>query len=205
MDPELFGHVGSGYGSDLLDQNLHIFFKLSDSSLITYIFPQCCGSGSGPIQRKKNHLIEKSMFRYRYCVWTKKAGNHSIFRKTFYYKHALDFRSPYKILCQTSERQNHWSLLSSRASCLQDVFCKSQWGHFLSLTMMKKQTNIVKISVPDPDPPDPRVFCPPGSGSTSQRYGSGSGSFYHHAKIIRKILNPTILWLFLTFYLWKIM
>jgi hypothetical protein len=40
-------------------------------------------------------------------------------------------------------------------------------------------------SVPDPDPPDPRVFGPPGSGSTSQRYGSGSGScsgsgsFYH--------------------------
>jgi hypothetical protein len=33
-------------------------------------------------------------------------------------------------------------------------------------------------------------FLPPGSG---QRYGSGSGSFYHHAKIIRKTLNPTIL------------
>jgi hypothetical protein len=46
----------------------------------------------------------------------------------------------------------------------------------------------------DPDP-DPRFFWPPGSGSTSQRYGSGSGSrsFYHHAKLIRKILNPTIL------------
>jgi hypothetical protein len=38
-------------------------------------------------------------------------------------------------------------------------------------------------------------FLPPGSGSTSQRYGSGSGSFYHHAKIIRKILNLAILWL----------
>jgi hypothetical protein len=42
-------------------------------------------------------------------------------------------------------------------------------------------------SVPDPnsDPPDPHVFWP--SGSTSQRYGSGSGygsgSFYHDAKI----------------------
>ncbi len=29
--------------------------------------------------------------------------------------------------------------------------------------------------------PDPHVFGPPGSGSTSQRYGSGSGSFYNHA------------------------
>ncbi len=64
-------------------------------------------------------------------------------------------------------------------------------------------------SVPNPDP-DPRVFWPPGSGSTCQRYKSGSvsgsrsGFFYPHAKIIRKILSPTILWLFLTFYVWKI-
>jgi hypothetical protein len=37
---------------------------------------------------------------------------------------------------------------------------------------------------PDPpDPPDPRVFGPP---------GSGSGSFYYHAKIVRKTLIPTI-------------
>jgi hypothetical protein len=60
---------------------------------------------------------------------------------------------------------------------------------------------IGKISVADPDP-DPRVFGPPGSGSgsTIQRYGSGSGSccgsrsgsFYNHAKIVRKTLIPTI-------------
>jgi hypothetical protein len=49
-----------------------------------------------------------------------------------------------------------------------------------------------RSSVPDPDPPDPRVFWAPGSGSISQRYGSGSGSFYLHAKIMRRILNPTI-------------
>ncbi len=56
-------------------------------------------------------------------------------------------------------------------------------------------------SVADPDPPDPRLFGPPGSGygSTCQRYGSGSGSFYHHAKIVRKTLIPTILWLFWLF------
>jgi hypothetical protein len=69
----------------------------------------------------------------------------------------------------------------------------------------------VHFNVADPNP-DPHVFGPPGSGSPSQRYGSrsgsGSGSFYHHAKIVRKPLIPlvpTILWLFLTFYLWKIM
>jgi hypothetical protein len=47
---------------------------------------------------------------------------------------------------------------------------------------------IVIVSVPDPDSPDPHVFGPPGSGSTSQRYGSGS--FHHHAKIVRKTLKP---------------
>ncbi len=38
----------------------------------------------------------------------------------------------------------------------------------------------------DPDPPDPHVFGPPGSGSISQRYGSGSGSgsFYHQANCL---------------------
>jgi hypothetical protein len=39
------------------------------------------------------------------------------------------------------------------------------------------------VADPDPNPPDPRVFGPP---------GSGSGSFYYHAKIVRKALIPTI-------------
>jgi hypothetical protein len=32
------------------------------------------------------------------------------------------------------------------------------------------------VGDPDPDPQDPHVFGPLGSGSVSQRYGSGSGS-----------------------------
>jgi hypothetical protein len=65
----------------------------------------------------------------------------------------------------------------------------------------KCYTVLFSVADPDLDPPDPHVFGPPGSGtgSTSQRNGSGSGSFYHHAKIVRKILIPTILCLFLTF------
>ncbi len=42
----------------------------------------------------------------------------------------------------------------------------------------------VRTSVADPDP---YVFGPPGSGSVSQRYGSGS--FHHQAKIVRKTLK----------------
>jgi|688.fasta_scaffold108667_4 hypothetical protein len=47
------------------------------------------------------------------------------------------------------------------------------------------------ISVADPDPLDPLVFGPPGYGSISQRYGSGSRSesFYHHVKIGKKNLG----------------
>jgi len=50
------------------------------------------------------------------------------------------------------------------------------------------ETGMIVASVADTDP---HVFGPPGSGSTSQRHGSGS--FYHHAKIVRKTLIPTIL------------
>jgi hypothetical protein len=45
-------------------------------------------------------------------------------------------------------------------------------------------TSFLSSSVPDPDP---YFFGPPGSGSTSQRYGSGS--LCHQAKIVRKNLD----------------
>ncbi len=50
---------------------------------------------------------------------------------------------------------------------------------------------------------DPDVFGSPGSrsGSVSQRYGSGS--FCHQAKIIRKTLIPTVLWLLYDFLTYK--
>jgi hypothetical protein len=41
---------------------------------------------------------------------------------------------------------------------------------------------VVKASVADPDP---QVFWPPGSGSISQMYGSGSGSFPFLIKMLR--------------------
>ncbi len=53
------------------------------------------------------------------------------------------------------------------------------------------------VPYPNPDPPDPHVFGPPGSGSISQRYGSGSTN--QQAKIVRKTLIPTVLWLLLDF------
>jgi hypothetical protein len=40
------------------------------------------------------------------------------------------------------------------------------------------------IPNPDPDPPDPYVFGPPGSGSISP--------FYHQAKLLRKTLITTV-------------
>jgi hypothetical protein len=51
---------------------------------------------------------------------------------------------------------------------------------------------ISKTSVADWDsnPSDPYVFRPPGSGSVSQRYRSGS--FYHEVKKISKTLIPAV-------------
>jgi hypothetical protein len=56
-------------------------------------------------------------------------------------------------------------------------------------------------SVADPDPSDRYGFGSPGSGSRSisQRNGSGSGFFYHQAKMVRKTLIPTALRLLFDF------
>ncbi len=56
----------------------------------------------------------------------------------------------------------------------------------------KIKIKIELISVPHPDP-NPHVFGPPVSGSISQMYGSGSGSFYQQAKIVRTTLIPSVL------------
>ncbi len=59
------------------------------------------------------------------------------------------------------------------------------------------------ISVVDPDP---WVFGPPGPGpgSVSQRYRSGSESFYHQAKKLGKTLIPTVLCLLYDFIFLKV-
>jgi len=54
-------------------------------------------------------------------------------------------------------------------------------------------------SVADPDPPDPCVFGPPGSGSGTSSLRYGSWSFCHQAKIVRKTLIPNILVLLFDF------
>jgi hypothetical protein len=51
-------------------------------------------------------------------------------------------------------------------------------------------------SFADPQPvPDTFVFELFGSasGSVSHKYGSGTGSFHHHTKIVRKTLISTVL------------
>ncbi len=46
--------------------------------------------------------------------------------------------------------------------------------------------------------PDPYVFGPPGSRSISMMYGSGSGSFYQQAKIVKKNFDS---YCFMIFYI----
>jgi hypothetical protein len=66
----------------------------------------------------------------------------------------------------------------------------------MSRSFLNSGTLIVIINVADPDPSDPYVFGPP---------GSGSGSFYHQAKKVRKPLVPMICDFFFTFHLLKMM
>jgi hypothetical protein len=72
-----------------------------------------------------------------------------------------------------------------RDAGLRTLLTPSICHHFNSAELKLFINSITSVS--DPDPPDPHVFGPPGSGyrSISQKYGSGScsgsgnGSFYH--------------------------
>ena len=73
-----------------------------------------------------------------------------------------------------------------------DIILKLPFSIFpVDAIFFKGKSLPVSVADPDPDLPDPHVFGPPGSGSTSPRYGSGSGSFDHHAKIVRKAMIPS--------------
>jgi hypothetical protein len=52
----------------------------------------------------------------------------------------------------------------------------------LSKDLSFSSLSFATTSVADPDPSDPYVFGPP-----------GSGSFYQQAKIVRKTFDPTVL------------
>ncbi len=81
------------------------------------------------------------------------------------------------------------------------VLCRSTHYTCDQRPILRALATSVTDPDPNPDLPDPHVFGPPGSGSgsISQRYGSGS--FYLQAKIVRKKLDyfrfVTSFWLFI--------
>jgi hypothetical protein len=72
------------------------------------------------------------------------------------------------------------------------ISAKKKYGAMIS-NVVFVLINTSSVADPDPKPPDPCDFGPPGSGSTSHRYGSGSLSLYYEAKIVRKTLIPAVL------------
>ncbi len=83
-------------------------------------------------------------------------------------------------------KQGGWKNISDK-DCDMLWWVTVNWNGDYELPTESTQMDF-SIRVPDPDPPDPHVFRPP-----------GSGSFYHQAKIARKTLIPTVLWLLLDF------
>ncbi len=103
------------------------------------------------------------------------------------------------------------SLWGEGASCtlkmwlLEYSYLNLPWYELSSLPYNMEESyqnaNIIQFKIATvlvyPSNADPCVFRPPGSGSVSQRYGSGP--FNHQAKIVRKTLIPTVSWLFYYF------
>jgi hypothetical protein len=87
-----------------------------------------------------------------------------------------------------------WNVVGYRTVCAALKTC---------MCTVYKKNDLTTVADPDPnpDPSYPYVFGPlgSGSGSISQRYWSRSGSFYHQAKIVRKILIPTVVRLLFNF------
>ncbi len=58
--------------------------------------------------------------------------------------------------------------------------CRSALNYLICfwkiLFLEKLLGQLISVGDPEPNPQDPHVFGPHGSGSISQRYGSGSGS-----------------------------
>jgi hypothetical protein len=97
-----------------------------------------------------------------------------------------------KFFCQSFQTCQNFSLA---CFIFQRKICKKSNAMSVQKTGAKQESQskakkkvFCSVADPDPnpdlDPPDPRVFGPP---------GSGSGSFYYHVKIVRKTLIPTIL------------
>jgi hypothetical protein len=63
--------------------------------------------------KKKVFISLKSQCVLSMNFKVQNASNHSIVRKTVFHKQVLDFHRSSKIVCQTSGRQNHRSLLRS--------------------------------------------------------------------------------------------
>jgi hypothetical protein len=81
-------------------------------------------------------------------------------------------------------------ILSALAKAQKDAKIATIGPDNCKLNRRKNQTHVTLFnnvtSVADQDSSDPCVFGPPGSGSVSQVYESGSGPFYYQAKIVRK-------------------
>jgi hypothetical protein len=103
-DPGSRGQKGTGSATLLFTKVIYTFLKSVWKD----------GFFDTPFDLIKEKKISSHSRVSVYFLWTKKpknGSNHSIFRKTVFYKQVFEFHRPSKFLCQTSGRQIHWSLV----------------------------------------------------------------------------------------------
>jgi hypothetical protein len=160
-------------------------------------------------------IFQKFSFFYRYC---RRLGWALYFVRTLYFVRPLYFlevstfhalflsylilfqgrcRNPDALLYKSSDTVPY---LKTAVSGKYKICNESTLHHILRALAavihyyhsISYRKGLLKSSIADPDS---YMFGPPGSGSrpASTRYGPGSGSFYHQAKIARKTLIPKVL------------
>ncbi len=171
-----------------------IFFRADSACVDIFSAGSACVKKQNgeylPWSSKKKKIFSSPQVTYPYRIyWCKKNGSKISHLGTFKHLHLLNFQLilPPQI-CQKKEKLS---------------FLRLPWAEIFIWPVLRIRIRIrihrihVFFGLPDRNPlvrgvdPDPDLDPDP--------------SIIHHAKIIRKILNLTILWFFLTFYLWKIM
>jgi hypothetical protein len=113
------------------------------------------------------------------------------------FNHLLSWKRFSSMLCVAAGQANVMDYFSERSNPFYERTCNNEILKMQKLGVADVQLQNMQVghklgcnqccgSGSESGFPDPYVYGLPGSGSISQRYGSGFGSFYHQAKKVKK-------------------